>query len=287
VIIYKRLDVSCPPKSVEVVVSICHDFGTIGIEESESSRTKARLVAFFDRAANMPLIKKAVEKAMTKTASVTYSIVEDEDWLKDFRQTQVPIEIGSRFVVSPVAGVESCERSVLYIPVERAFGTGTHVTTRHCLEAIEQHVVSGARVLDVGTGTGILALGAAACGAKRVDAIDVDPEAVEIARRNVVQNSLDGVVTVSTGDVSSVRGKHYDLVVANIATDVIVASMKGLVECCEGKGQLVLAGILEGPQESRVRASLKRNDSQPNAVRREGEWVTITAAPKTSNARAL
>ncbi len=275
--IFKRIEISCSPKFSEVVVSHCHDFATIGIEEEEISKKQLRIVAYFDHQVSLPRLKKIIEKGAPPSTLVTYSIIEDEDWLRFFRQTQVPIQVGNAFLITPVDGIERTGRHTINIPIERAFGTGSHASTRHCLEAVESFVGAGMTVLDVGTGSGILAIAAAKCGARRVDAVENDPDAVDIAKKNISSNGVERIVRAIHGDLAAVTGRIYEMVLANISSEIILAHMQALSEKCADGGRLVLAGILAGRQEAQVTGALKRHHFSIVKRRHEGEWVTFTA----------
>jgi ribosomal protein L11 methyltransferase len=199
----------------------------------------------------------------------------EEDWADAWKEHYRPIRAGRRVVVrppwfdyEPVAG-----DVVVVLDPGMAFGTGTHQTTRLALILLEDELRPGMDVLDVGTGSGILAIAAALLGAKAVRAVDIEPVAVRRAAENVRLNGVTGVVQVAVGSVDRDKVETtYDLVVANIIARVLIDLAPGLVESVRPGGRLVLSGIIEPKEESVVAAFA---DLGLRRVRREvmDDWV--------------
>ncbi len=167
------------------------------------------------------------------------------DWEGVFRAHHLPMAVGDRLLVAPPWDVpDDASREVLVIEPGMAFGTGQHATTRTCLEEIETRVAAGAvrSALDVGTGSGILATALARLGVPRVVALDVDAAVLPLARMNVDRNGVGGVHLLG-GPLAAVRGR-YDLVVANILADTLVAESRALADAVAPGGALVLSGLL-------------------------------------------
>jgi ribosomal protein L11 methyltransferase len=157
-----------------------------------------------------------------------------------------------------------------------AFGTGLHPTTQMCLVALEELMRPEAAVLDLGTGSGILAIAAAKLGAGHVLAVDRDPVAVKTARENVVTNAVQGVVSVMEGSLRDVSG-NYDLVVVNILAKVIVEMMwEGLATRLRPGGRLITAGII-ADQTSEVVAALERGGLTAIERQQREDWVCLVA----------
>jgi ribosomal protein L11 methyltransferase len=161
-----------------------------------------------------------------------------------------------------------------------AFGTGLHPSTRLCLLGLESHLRSGDRVLDLGTGSGILAIAAAKLGASEVLALDIDPMAVASARENVQRNGVSGVVDVIQGSLAEAktrRGSGFDLVVVNILAEVILQLLEeGLVEAVCPHGRLIVGGIIA----TRVPEVLREMTCQGLEIvgqRQEEDWFTYVA----------
>jgi ribosomal protein L11 methyltransferase len=202
----------------------------------------------------------------------------DDDWLTAWREGLEPVRVGALVVAAPWHAPTDAAR-VIVIDPRMAFGTGHHPTTRLCLAAIQELVGGGGTVLDVGTGSGVLAIAAALLGAERVLAVDTDPEATAEARRNVRENlGIDGDrVEVLTGSLTDVvDGAAFDLVVANLVTAAVADLAGELVSVLRPGGHLVVSGVAT-ERATAVIAALERAGAAPVSVRRERGWVAITA----------
>lgn len=197
--------------------------------------------------------------------------VENEDWLGNWKKNWQPVSVG-RFVIAPPWSELSTGDNQIVIRIEpgMAFGTGTHETTRLCLNAIENYYEGGS-FLDVGTGTGILAIAAAKIFPKaHVEACDTDQEAIEIARENARLNDVERI-DFKVGTVK--EAASADMVCANLTADVIVPLMPLLLSATYGR--LILSGILESQTEMVVSALLDAGVTAPFEVLHDGEWVVF------------
>jgi len=196
-----------------------------------------------------------------------------------------PIKIRDRFLV--VSETEAAaldghrerhpQRELLIIPVEMAFGTGDHPTTATCLRLLCDLPLDGRRVLDLGCGTGILALAARKLGADRVLAVDFDPKAVAAARRNARRNRVCGV-DFEQRDVLTWEPTEppFDLIVANIFADVLTASFPKMLRLLAPGGTLILSGILHTSAPDLLEEG-RRQGFDFTLVRQRGKWVTAVA----------
>ena len=191
------------------------------------------------------LARLAALHPATRPATIETSAVAALDWTAVAQRHHRPVAIGRRLLVAPPWDVpEAPGREVLIIEPGMAFGTGQHATTRGCLAAIESAVGSGGvtSALDVGTGSGILALALARLGVPRVVAIDDDPHVLPIARENLARNGAAQVELVA-GTAADVDAR-FDLVVANLLADILVREAAPLGERVASGGRLVVSGLL-------------------------------------------
>jgi ribosomal protein L11 methyltransferase len=196
----------------------------------------------------------------------------------------VPIRIGRRWIVAPARLSLPEEHGVTRIRLDpgAAFGTGSHPTTRLCLLALQRHLSPGASFLDLGTGTGILAIAAALSGSDPVLAVDIDPEAVRSARENAVRNGVAGRIRVEQGSLAEVLDGRWGaspapLVVVNILSDVILRFFKeGLAHAMSPGGVLILSGFLRS-QTPEIRACLQGSNLEQMAEERMEEWICAVA----------
>lgn len=177
--------------------------------------------------------------------------INEEDWANAWKDYFHVTHIGQRLVIRPSwrEYTPKAHEVVLTLDPGMAFGTGLHPTTRMCLEQVEKRVHAGMKVLDVGTGSGILAIAAAKLGAESVYAIDNSSVAVESARANVEMNNLGGRIEVVLGVLDEVEARRmagqYDLVIANIIAHVIGSIAPQLAQVVSPTGLLVVSGIIE------------------------------------------
>lgn len=202
--------------------------------------------------------------------------VDESDWANAWKDHFFVHRIGERIVIKPtwrehVAGPNDV---MVILDPGMAFGTGLHPSTRLCLEALEDLVRDGDRVLDVGTGSGILSIAAAGLGAASVLAVDVDPVAVDAARANVAVNHLEHVVTVREGGAADAALEPFDLVVANIIARVIVEHAAPLAAAVRPGGLLIVSGILL-ERAAEVSAALSEHGVDTEEPRQEGDWCAL------------
>ena len=150
--------------------------------------------------------------------------VSEKDWANEWKQYFHTTKIGSQIVIKPdwESYTPTAEEKVIELDPGMAFGTGTHATTRMCIERLEELVTPNIDVYDVGTGSGILAMTAALMGARSIHAIDIDGKAVEVAKENIAKNHLSNRITVKKGNLLDDADEKADLIVANIIADIII-----------------------------------------------------------------
>ena len=169
----------------------------------------------------------ALIAARMEAAGIPYTVetegVEQEDWQNGWRKYYHPMEIGSRLAVVPSWQQYDTDRVKLILDPGLAFGTGGHETTSLCLEALDEQVRGGERVLDIGTGSGILAIAALKLGAASAEGVDIDPVAVRTAGENAALNGVADKLTVLVGDLSDKASGKYDIITANIVANAIMS----------------------------------------------------------------
>jgi len=212
--------------------------------------------------------------------------IDEQEWGTAWRKHYKTLKVGQRLFIKPSWEdyKATADQVVVELDPGMAFGTGQHATTRLCLVALERYLRPGMAVLDLGTGSGILAIAAAKLGASSVLALDINTAAVEVARSNVQANGLCDLVTVEEGtlprDEATGRGS-FDLVTANIVADVIEELADSLVSTLKAQGILIVGGIAWGRLDG-VIARLEEEGLKIIEVLAEGEWRTVVAQAKES-----
>jgi ribosomal protein L11 methyltransferase len=204
--------------------------------------------------------------------------VAEEDWASAWKEHFKTFRAGRRIVIRPSWRDYAPEPDDVVVSLDpgAAFGTGLHPTTRRCLELLESTVRPGDRVLDVGTGSGILALAAVGLGAEQVVAVDVDPIAVDVARTNVALNQATDRIAVEIGSADApAAAETYDVVVANIIARVIVALAPSLSCRLAPTGRLVVGGIIAERADEVAGALAEQGLEVERFV--DGDWVAMRA----------
>jgi ribosomal protein L11 methyltransferase len=207
-------------------------------------------------------------------AEIAIADVADEAWVARWQASLAPIPLGSRFVVLPHGDLtpEAGREPIRLIP-GMAFGTGEHPTTRLCAAALEELVVPRSRWLDLGCGTGILAIVAARLGAGRVVALDLDPQAAQVADEIVRANGLADRIDVGAGSIERAEGP-FDGVVANIQASFFLAQGGELAKAVAPRGAVLLSGILVEDLDE-LEAALRLAGIVPLDRRSEGPWACL------------
>ncbi|MBV9214728.1 MAG: 50S ribosomal protein L11 methyltransferase [Acidobacteria bacterium] len=206
--------------------------------------------------------------------SIDFREVANEDWLAEWKKHWQPTEAG-KFVITPPWIEPDTDKIVIKIEPNMAFGTGTHETTRLCLEAISEHYRPGMSVLDVGTGTGILAIACAKLGGTKIFACDTDIDSVAIARENAFLNGVADVIEFRDAPIDD-HTPQFDMVCANLTLDVIEPLLPLLIE--KSRELLVMSGILV-EQEGEIRRLLKTLGYEAPHIDHSGEWLSAKVYP--------
>ncbi|HEY4425843.1 MAG TPA: 50S ribosomal protein L11 methyltransferase [Pyrinomonadaceae bacterium] len=266
------LDVDIDGAAHEAVEYALMEAGALGTETVDGGVT-----AYFAETPNRERVRNELFEALriydlpsSSVRNMNLRAVADRDWLEEWKQSWQPVEIG-RFIIAPPWSDlgEVSNHLVIRIEPGMAFGTGTHETTRLCLDAIQRHFAGGS-FLDVGTGTGILAIAAAKLFPEaRIEACDTDETAIKIARENAELN--DVAIDFWAGPIDESTASA-DLVVANLTADVINSIMPALVGVACGK--LILSGILETQLEM-VQAAFHESGIDEFEITQDGEWIAL------------
>lgn len=271
-------------EAIEFAFNTLDSLGTEINDMPKSDRDLVTVIGYFQDVPEYGLLRSELNKALAVYAlppdsitAVTTDEVKNQDWLAEWKKHWKPTHIGRFVIAAPWHEVDDAGKIVIRIEPNMAFGTGTHETTQLCLKAIDELYRAEQTFLDVGTGTGILAIAAAKLDLRtqtsdiRFSALDTDEEAIKIARENAELNgvrNIDFVVGPITKDTP-----QFDFVCANLTADVIIPILPLLIE--KTRETLVMSGIL-AEQEDSILNILPKELTGRHLVNHSGEWISVT-----------
>lgn len=211
---------------------------------------------------------------------VLSAIVKEEDWANNWKKYYKPTSIGRNMLIKPEWEVYDAKEGEIVIEMDpgMAFGTGTHETTKMCIEAIEKYTTKDTLIYDIGTGSGILAIAASKLLANKVIGVDIDPVAVDAAKQNVKLNNVDNV-QILLGNLTEVLTGKADLIVANIIAEIIVVLLNDIKLFLKEDGYFISSGIIKD-KKAMVEEKLVEEGFEIVESNIEGEWVCIVAKLK-------
>ena len=211
---------------------------------------------------------------------MTLNNINEEDWAENWKKYYKPTKLCDGVIIKPSweEYSPSGNETVIEMDPGMAFGTGTHETTRLCAQLIRRYIKKGGSVIDVGCGTGILSMAAAACGAGKVLAIDLDPNAVAVAERNVRNNGMEDVIDTQCANLLDNTDIQADVLVANIIADVIIMLAKTCSPYIKTGGVMIASGIINDRADDVREAFIKNNFSIEDKLS-EGEWTAFAVKP--------
>ena len=221
----------------------------------------------------LPLFRQRLDDAGVEYTLNTEG-VEQEDWQNAWKQYYHAMDIGRRLAIVPGWEEYDTDRTVITMDPGMAFGTGTHETTSLCLETLDELVQGGERMLDIGTGSGILAIAALKLGAKEAEGVDIDPMCVRTAGENAQRNGVAERLTVLVGDLSDKASGVYDIITANIVAAAILSLAPAVPALMAPGAKFIASGIIDERRDE-VLDGLKAAGLRPVQVKEKRGWVCI------------
>ena len=263
------------------------DFADINVLEHKGK--VAVVKAYFAEEDNIEDVLEYVNERLTELkemgldlgeAKVEHEKMHEEDWANTWKQYYKPTKVGEKIVVKPIWEEYEEKEGELVVNLDpgMAFGTGTHETTRMCIQALEKYVKEESTVFDVGCGSGILAIAAAKLGAKLAVGVDLDPVAVESSIENVGYNNLNNIEILHGNLVEVIDGKA-DIVVANILAEIICILTDDVKRVMKDGGVFITSGIIHDRVDM-VCEKLEATGFEVIEKNRDGEWNCIVAKLK-------
>jgi ribosomal protein L11 methyltransferase len=317
--LWHELTIHTTEEAVEMISNFLHEAGAggVSIEESGTLNKKrdttygelyefplndipegfAVIKGYFSEGTDMDALQSEVSPRIEQlsefdiqTGEVRFETrtVDENDWANAWKQYFKPVRVSESLTIKPTweeYTPESPNEKIIELDPGMAFGTGTHPTTSLCLRTLESVIQGGEEVIDVGTGSGILAIGAVHLGAKHVLALDLDPVAVASAKENVELNGLGQQITVKESDLLSVLGSQdptlgvklpVKVIVANILAEIIMLFVDDVYHALESGGVYITSGIWKN-KEQLVHDALVASGFEISSVHRDEDWIAFVA----------
>ncbi|MBE7896837.1 50S ribosomal protein L11 methyltransferase [Paenibacillus polymyxa] len=317
--LWNEITIHTSEEAVEMISNFLHEAGAggVSIEESGSLNKprdtsygqwydrplndipegQATIKGYFAEEVDMDSVRAQIEPRVEQLRTfdidpgeVRYELktVHEDDWANAWKQYFKPLRVSDRLTIKPTweeYEPASEDEKIIELDPGMAFGTGTHPTTSLCLRTLESVIQGGEEVIDVGTGSGILAIGAVKLGAKHVLALDLDPVAVSSARENTRLNELEERITIKESDLLSVLNASdptlgiqlpVKLVVANILAEIILLFIDDVYNALQPGGIYIASGIWKNKEEA-VETALKAAGFEITEINRDEDWLAFVA----------
>lgn len=270
---YVELDI--PTADPELAEILTAELAELPFESFSSER---KLLKAYIRQDALADCKEEADEVLERYGieGARYIQIESQNWNALWESNFPEVHIGSRAVIRAPFHAPHPELGDMDIVInpQMAFGTGHHSTTALMVETLLDSDLTGLRVLDMGSGTGVLAIVAAKRGAVLVDAVDIDEAACESCRSNFLQNGITGGAEVMLGDIRCVAGRKYDLIAANINRNILLRDMEAYASMLTSGGQLFVSGFLEQDIPA-IEESAHANSLSTVKIRTRDGWVAI------------
>ncbi|MEB2299825.1 50S ribosomal protein L11 methyltransferase [Lysinibacillus xylanilyticus] len=307
---WSELSIHTKNEAVEAISNILHEAGASGVviedsaefakpredqygeiyalNEADFPKDGVIVKAYLSESSFLNETVEEIKAAITNLTNFNIDIgenvvsiveVNEEDWATAWKQYYHPVKISERFTIVPTWEEYvpvATDELIIELDPGMAFGTGTHPTTVMCLQGLEKVVKAEDLVIDIGTGSGVLSIGAALLGAKSVHALDLDEVAVRSAQENVVLNKVDDKVSVFHGNLLDTVKEPADVVVANILAEIIMSFTDDAFSIVKPGGLYVTSGIIAAKRDD-VKVALEASGFEIEEVLLMEDWVAIIA----------
>jgi len=277
---FLEVSISASEQQREMLIPTMMEWGCEGFEETDTA-----LLCYMSmdqwapgRLASLKQELMTQLRHISLNADVQFREIQDRNWNEEWEKTIQPIEVGDRIVIKPSWAVYNAPHGKIVIQIDpkMSFGTGYHETTRLTIQLLEKYLKPGSRVLDVGTGTGILAIAAMKLGGSSAAGTDIDEWALENARENVEANGLSDTVEISGKSPGDFPTSEFDLLTANLTLNTNFELLEEFRKALRDNGTLLLSGLLNVDQKKMIQG-LEENRFRILEEIFENEWIAIAA----------
>ena len=274
---YREFTITAEPFNAEILSSILWELEITGINEEVNC-----LKVFADESTNLnpdiisSFLRKLQNEKLLFNFTVEEKILEEKNWNEEWERSINVIEISDKIIIKPTFRnyEEKSGQVIISIDPKMSFGTGEHSTTKLMLHFVEKYVKDGMKVLDVGSGTGILAIASIKLGAKSAIAVDNDEWCLGNGKENCELNKVSDKIDVRLGLVQDIPDKDFDLILANIQKNVLIEISSEVANHLAEKGKLVLSGLL-GSDENDIKEVYEKFGLKMIDRQQMGEWIAV------------
>ena len=267
----------CIPFDTDLISGLMWNFEITGLLENDD-----HITIFISE--NTNTTEKQIAEAMNRLKNdnliesfrIEKEIIEDKNWNELWEKSREVIRVSDRIVIKPTFKEYSAKQNeiVLTIDPKMSFGTGEHQTTKLILKLLEKYVTQGIKVLDVGSGTGILAIASVKLGGSRAIAVDFDEICLDNCKENCILNSVEDSVEILTGEIADVNETGFDVILANIQKNVILEIAEKIQTKLKPKGVVILSGLLES-DKSAIEKKYHSLGYKTEQIEQMDEWIAI------------
>ncbi|MCL4476515.1 MAG: 50S ribosomal protein L11 methyltransferase [Nitrospirae bacterium] len=285
---YYEFTITVSDKSKDALLDRMSEMGCLGVTDYGN-----KVIAYFKDGSDVTTLRDELNsfKKVLKESSLDhdftfdYFYLAERDWNESWKKRFIPIDAGERFSILPPWEVPNNNRTPLIIDPGMAFGTGHHETTKTCLMLMERYSKESRResFLDVGTGTGILAIAASMLGFTHVIGVDIDPLAVDAAKRNAELNHLANI-EVRKGSISHIHGT-FDMIAANLMSEILIRMAAEIASHLKKPGIAILSGMLVGQEDDVIRA-VENVGLRVAEKYYDGRWVSVIVKHKIEDSNS-
>lgn len=285
---WTELVVETTNEAIDAVTNILMENKAGGVQIDDDDLNDVRIITYFP--ANVNVAEKVPElemqiKGLSRfgidpgKATVKLSDVNNDSWRDVWKKYYHPVRITRYLTIVPSwedYQPENADEKVIRLDPGRAFGTGTHPTTRMALLALEKEIRGSESMIDVGTGSGVLSIAAKYLGAGEIDAYDIDDEAIKATKENVALNPVAQDINIGTNSLLDGISKKVDLIVANILAEIIVPLIPQAKECLNPGGKFITSGIINDKKDLIVN-ELTKHGFVIDEILNQKDWYSIIA----------
>ncbi|TAK63551.1 MAG: 50S ribosomal protein L11 methyltransferase [Bacteroidetes bacterium] len=277
---YLEVSITASSSQQELLIPTLIELGFQGFLEDDSGFKSYMDVSKWseDRFNMLQNDLSSLLQTISSNAVFKFRTFQEENWNEQWEKSLRPVEVGEKIVIKP----SWCEydnvnkRIVIQIDPKMSFGTGYHETTRLTLQLLEKYLAFGSKVLDVGTGTGILAIAAIKLGASFAFGNDIDEWSIENAQENIIANGVSDKIDISYKSVQEISQNDFDIITANLTLNTNIELLPDFVRVLKPTGILLLSGLLQHDHEKMIEAITSQGLILLEELR-ENEWIALAA----------